>query len=58
MKRLTNEHVLLGNEDQLDAMSIGGIVSEFVDTEFFWSLKIKKAIIQVAIDYKSTADIS
>lgn len=32
VKRLTNEHVLLGNEDQLDAMCISGIIHEFVDT--------------------------
>ena len=32
VKRLTNEHVLIGNEDQIDAMSIGGIINEFVDT--------------------------
>lgn len=54
MKRLTNEHVIVGNEDQLDAMNISGIVGEFVDTEFLWSLRLKKAIIQVSVDYKST----
>ena len=53
VRRLTNEHVLVGNEDQLDAMCISGIVNDFIDTEFFWTLKIRKAIVQVAIDYKS-----
>ena len=53
-KRLTNDHVLVGNEDQLDAMCISGIINDFIDTEFLWTLKIRKAIIQVAIDYKST----
>jgi hypothetical protein len=53
VKRLTNEHVLIGNEDQLDATCISGIIHEFVDTEFLWSINIKKAILQIAIDYKS-----
>ena len=53
VKRLTNEHVLIGHEDQLDATCISGIIHEFVDTEFLWSINIKKAILQIAIDYKS-----
>ncbi len=27
VKKLTSEHVLVGNEDQLDAMSIGGLIN-------------------------------
>lgn len=53
VKRLTNEHVLVGNEDQLDAMCISGIIHEFVDTEFLWSINIKRAILHMAIDLKS-----
>lgn len=53
VKRLTNDHVLIGNEDQLDAMCISGIIHEFVDTEYLWSLNIKRAILHMAIDYKS-----
>ena len=53
VKRLTNQHVLLGNEDQLDAMCISGIIHEFVDTQFLWSINIKRAILHMAIDYKS-----
>lgn len=34
--------------------NIGGIVSEFVDTEYLWSLNIKKAIYKVSIDFKSS----
>ena len=53
IKKLTNEDVLIGNEDQLDVISIGGIVQNFVDTEFRWSLNIRKAIVQVGIDQRS-----
>jgi hypothetical protein len=54
VRRLTNEHVLVGNEDQIDAMGLSGIISDFVDTQFLWSLNVKQAIVQLAVDSKST----
>jgi hypothetical protein len=35
---LMQHHFLIGNENQLDMISVGGLVNEFVDVEFFWSL--------------------
>lgn len=34
-------------------MGIGGVINEFVDTDFLWSLNIKTAIFALAVDYKS-----
>ena len=55
VRRLTNEHILVGNEDQVDAMCLAGIISDFVDTEYLWTIRLRKAIIQVAVDSKSRA---
>ncbi|CAM6005942.1 unnamed protein product [Sphagnum balticum] len=53
VRKLSNEHVLVGNEDQLDGMGLGGIVGDFVDTDFLWSINIGKAILHVTVDLKS-----
>lgn len=37
-------HFLVGNEHQLDFISVGGLVNEFVDVEYFWSLDIEGPI--------------
>jgi hypothetical protein len=34
-------------------MSISGVINDFVDTEFLWSINVKKAILHVAVDLKS-----
>ena len=53
LKKLSSEDVLIGNEDQLDAIWVGGVVQDFVDTEFRWSINLGQAILHVAVDVKS-----
>lgn len=53
MKRLTNEDFLVGNEDQLDGISVVGIIDGFVDTMHLWSININKAIHHVIVDPRS-----
>jgi len=55
---MTAEHVLIGNEYQLDLINILGVNSnKFVETEYLWSLRYKDHIDHVGIDQKSTSDI-
>lgn len=53
VKRLTNEDFLVGNEDQLDGISVAGIIDGFVDTMHLWSINMNKAIHHVIVDPKS-----
>lgn len=34
-------------------MYLGGIVEDFIDTEYIWSMDFKKGILNVAVDIKS-----
>ncbi len=34
-------------------MYLGGIVDDFIDTEYIWSLDFKKGISNIAVDIKS-----
>ena len=54
VERLSSEHILIGNENQLDLISIAAItISNFVDTEFLFSLRFEQDIHLVAVDNKS-----
>ena len=53
VRGLTAEDVLLGNEDQLDAIQISCIIEGFVDTEFLWSLAVGAAVVGVEVDPRS-----
>lgn len=53
IKKLTNEHFLVGNTFKVDVMHLGGIIDEFVDTDYLWSLDFKKGLSNVAVDIKS-----
>lgn len=53
LEKITPEHFLIGNENQLDLIFIGGIVGNFIDTETLWELNIGRPIKNLAIDTKS-----
>ena len=53
IKKLTNDHFLVGNEYRVDVMYLGGIIEDFIDTEYCWSLDFKKGISEVVVDMKS-----
>jgi hypothetical protein len=53
IKKLTNDHFLVGNEYRVDVMYLGGIIEDFIDTEYYWSLDFKKGISEVVVDTKS-----
>lgn len=44
---------MIGNETQIDAIWLGGVIDDFIDTEHIWSLNINKPILNVCIDAKS-----
>lgn len=54
IKKLTNEHFLVGNAYRVDVMYLGGIIDEFIDTEYLWSLDFRKGIMNVAVDIKKS----
>ncbi len=35
-------------------MCLGGIIEDFIDTEYVWSMDFKKGIFNIAVDTKST----
>ena len=54
VEKISAEHVLIGNEKQLDLINIAGISpSNFVDTEYLWSLNYHEEIHLVNVDQKS-----
>ena len=53
MRSLTNDDFLVGNEDQLDCIQVGGILDGFVDTEYLWSMGLSKPILHVEVDSRS-----
>lgn len=53
MEKITSEHFLIGNQNQIDLVFIGGVVGNFIDTESLWELNISKPIKNLAIDSKS-----
>lgn len=53
---MTNEDFLVGNEDQLDGISVVGIIDGFVDTMHLWSINMNKAIHHVIVDPRSKID--
>ena len=53
MCRLTNEDILIGNEYHLDAMFVGGVLEDYIDTCYLWSINSQAAIVDVAVDQQS-----
>lgn len=47
------EHVLIGNENQLDALDIGEIQKNRVEAQKLWNIEIKAPISLVTVDMKS-----
>jgi len=43
---------------QLDAINVGGVIENYVDTEHRWSISIKSAILDVAIGYNYKSKIT
>jgi len=39
-------------------MYLGGIVEDFIDTEYIWSLDFKKGISNIAVDMKSKISLN
>jgi hypothetical protein len=50
---LSPEHFIVGNENQIDMIGFGGIVHDFVDTDFYWSFSLKTPIESISVDTKS-----
>lgn len=40
LEKISEEHFVIGNEYQLDLIKIGGIIDNFVDVEYKWSINI------------------
>ena len=58
VERISPEHILIGNEKQVDLINISGITSSgFVDTEFLWSLNFREDIHLISVDNKSKSQI-
>jgi hypothetical protein len=57
LEKLTMDHILIGNEHQLDLFDISCIHNKFVDTEYLWSMKCNVSIDLLTIDLKSTVNI-
>ncbi len=53
LHKLTNEHFIIGDQDQLDVINVNCIVNDYIDSETIWSLNIGKKIIIVVVDIKS-----
>lgn len=51
---ISNEHFLIGNENQLDMIGFGSIAHDFVDTDYYWSLGLRGPIENVIVDSKRT----
>lgn len=55
---VSHEHFIIGNENQLDMINLGGITHGFIDTEYCWSLTINGSIDLVSVDMKSKKKIN
>lgn len=52
LEKIAADTFLIGNENQLDLISIAGIYDYRIDTEHRWSLNLRKKILKLAIDPK------
>lgn len=52
-RRLTAEHVLIGNQNQLDLISVHSATLTFLQTEYVWSMNPDYPIDYLSIDSKS-----
>lgn len=52
-RKLTAEHILIGNQNQLDLISLHFSSHTFLDTEHLWSINIDSPIELISVDVKS-----
>lgn len=55
LEKITSETFLIGNQNQLDLITISGIYDNLIDTDVNWSLNLRKKIKKLAVDIKSTS---
>lgn len=53
-RKLTSEHLLIGNQNQLDLISIHSATHSALYTEYLWSISIDGPIDLICVDAKST----
>jgi hypothetical protein len=54
LEKITIDTFLIGNQNQLDLITISGIYDNIIDTDINWSLNLQKKIKKLAVDTKST----
>ena len=52
-RKLTAEHILIGNNNQLDLISIHSATLTFLETDYLWSINIGDSIDLICVDTKS-----
>ena len=55
--RLTMEHIMIGNKNQIDIIAICQSTRSYLDAEFLWSLEIEYPIELVTNDMRSNLSI-
>ena len=53
LEKITIDTFLIGNQNQLDLITISGIYDNSIDTDFNWSFNLHKKIIKLAVDNRS-----
>lgn len=54
LQKITIDTFLIGNQNQLDLITISGIYDNSIDTDLNWSLNLHKKITKLAVDNRST----
>ena len=57
-RKLNAEHILIGNQNQMDLISIHSATRNFLDTEHLWSINIGSPIDLISVDVKSNRIIT
>jgi hypothetical protein len=58
LETLSEEHLIIGNEYQLDMLKIGGVLDGFLDVEHKWSLSPQGVVHSISVERKCTAVLS
>lgn len=54
---MSSETFLIGNQYQIDSITIAGIYENMIDTDLNWNFSLKKPMRKLALDTRSTFKI-